>query len=710
MGGTMQPITSQGVVSRLINRLVRLLFGLVILYLILLAAFSTSAISDTEHTYLLPDRCLGNLLIEAGFISLIFLHRHLHAKKRPVPDISGRPGAFRTGMLLLAGLLCTGLVLLTQQQPYADQLQVFQTVRALHQRSSEPFLEGGYLNVYPHQSGFILFSYLLSLLAGTDNYLVFQLLNALCVVWLLGSLCKILRLSGEDSLSVCFLLPLCIAFVPLFLYVPFIYGTLPGLALSVFAYRSLLVFIQRKDVCSAALSIVCIFLAVFLKNNYLIFLIGLMLFTVHEALSARRAELLCLLPFFLAVLLLTQSLAVAGIEQLSGQKIGRGMHPLAWVSMGLQEDEERANGWWNHSTTGSYRSSQFDYDRQGDACRAALERRISEFIRNPRGALRFFVKKNASQWNNPDFQAFHINQVMSPAEPFRPGRLIYLLLSVRGAAWVHPCLNALQFILLCGVLFFLLLTPGEDASGFFYQIVFIGGFVFHTFWEAKCQYTLPFFLLLFPLSASGYRRLYAAPVRTLLSPSRFLFPAVIAGLLVFSGIIATQRFSLLNNLFIPEDQSDEYQFYLDAHRFVLLPEGEYSISPSSGTGALLCSAEGSSLAVSSRPEDPLDFQLKRADASDAFIIKAGQGPHCLSSFGQYPEPGQRVTLEVASGSPDQRWMLLSGPEKTLYAVLFRDNMALTLCPETGGVTLEPYEELDSQFWKFVPCSPMTSDR
>ena len=33
-----------------------------------------------------------------------------------------------------------------------------------------------------------------------------------------------------------------------------------------------------------------------------------------------------------------------------------------------------------------------------------------------------------------------------------------------------------------------------------------------------------------------------------------------------------------------------------------------------------------------------------------------------------------------------------------------------LIKEAGSVTLEPYEELDSQFWKFVSCSPMTSDR
>ena len=35
-------------------------------------------------------------------------------------------------------------------------------------------------------------------------------------------------------------------------------------------------------------------------------------------------------------------------------------------------------------------------------------------------------------------------------------------------------------------------------------IVFIGGFLFHTIWEAKCQYTITYFILLIPYSVKGY--------------------------------------------------------------------------------------------------------------------------------------------------------------------------------------------------------------
>lgn len=37
-----------------------------------------------------------------------------------------------------------------------------------------------------------------------------------------------------------------------------------------------------------------------------------------------------------------------------------------------------------------------------------------------------------------------------------------------------------------------------------FPLIFIGGFIFHLFWEAKGQYTISYFLLLFPVAIAGY--------------------------------------------------------------------------------------------------------------------------------------------------------------------------------------------------------------
>lgn len=45
----------------------------------------------------------------------------------------------------------------------------------------------------------------------------------------------------------------------------------------------------------------------------------------------------------------------------------------------------------------------------------------------------------------------------------------------------------------------------KELSGAIPLITFIGGFLLHIFWEAKCQYTLIFFAGLLPYSFAGYR-------------------------------------------------------------------------------------------------------------------------------------------------------------------------------------------------------------
>ena len=52
---------------------------------------------------------------------------------------------------------------------------------------------------------------------------------------------------------------------------------------------------------------------------------------------------------------------------------------------------------------------------------------------------------------------------------------------------------------------------GADSSQVFTRVLlcasFIGGFLCYLFWEAKSIYTLPFFLLLFPVAAYGIQNI-----------------------------------------------------------------------------------------------------------------------------------------------------------------------------------------------------------
>ena len=65
-------------------------------------------------------------------------------------------------------------------------------------------------------------------------------------------------------------------------------------------------------------------------------------------------------------------------------------------------------------------------------------------------------------------------------------------------------MDYLQTVILAGcVSFFILEDKRKPRETLLLAIAFFGGFVFHMFREAKSEYVLPYFLMLFPYSVKG---------------------------------------------------------------------------------------------------------------------------------------------------------------------------------------------------------------
>ena len=130
---------------------------------------------------------------------------------------------------------------------------------------------------------------------------------------------------------------------------------------------------------------------------------------------------------------------------------------------------------------------------------------ILTHIKNDHKAFTSFLsKKVASQWNNPEFQCFWITNVRSSDIEKSP--VISDILSLKGSSTFIAFLNIMQSIILFGSMLYAVntLIEGTFAGAAVLPLTFIGGFIFHLFWEGKCQYTLPYFMLLLPLSIIGF--------------------------------------------------------------------------------------------------------------------------------------------------------------------------------------------------------------
>ena len=678
--------TFRSFLSGIMNGVVRLLFAGIVIYLTLLAGFSTSAVSDSERTFLLRDSIVLNLLGEAVFLLLLTAAARLFYRRSTDLGRSAGLRRIRTGCLTAAAVLASLSVLLTQKLPNADQKQVFECVQAIVRNDPAPFEPGGYLEMYPYQSGIIWFTYAVSRLFGMENYLLFQCINILCLIWMMKSFADIADLSGWDEVAGTICLVLCALFVPISLYVNFIYGTLIGLALTLAAFRSALYFGREAKAAHAVRSVLFMLGAVIVKTNYMIFLIGLIACLVREWLRTGRHRYAPLIVAMAAVLFANGSLSVSLIEAASGRQLGKGVNSWAWVAMGLSENTEKYNGWWNHYTNGTYRASGFENAAQGETAKAEVLRRLGDFAREPRRGVKFFSGKNASQWNNPDFEAYCFFRFMRDNEHLEPVRWVYRLFTVEWGARLHAALNLLQFILLFGVLLYLVRTPLREDPAFFYEIVVIGGMIFHTVWEAKSQYTLTYFLLFIPLAAKGYSEFLSCtlPADTR-SQKRFrprdaVLAAVFAAALL---LIGSRRFSLINNIFMPGDDRAAYEEYLAANTFVRVPEGEYLLLPAAQpeSGLALDGEEARMEPGAGR----LPLKLSWPDATDDVLLAAPDGK-TLASYGQYPREGQTVTGAPVSGSADERWKLVRDEAEGWVYVLFRDGFALT-CREDGRLVL-----------------------
>ena len=103
----------------------------------------------------------------------------------------------------------------------------------------------------------------------------------------------------------------------------------------------------------------------------------------------------------------------------------------------------------------------------------------------------------------------------------------------------------MQSIILLGSMLYAVntLIEGTFAGAAVLPLTFIGGFIFHLFWEGKCQYTLPYFMLLLPLSIIGF---YSMAKKLSSVTKKHLYKCgVFAVILLFIAIIFN-RFIILN--------------------------------------------------------------------------------------------------------------------------------------------------------------------
>jgi len=457
---------------------------------------------DTEKPLYKADSPFMLLLVTALFLFLCILFLR---KKEMTPNLAV---LLEKTSLAFSVLLSLFILFLFRVRVSCDSKYLSDIAIAFLNRDYSALTGDGYLVHYPHQLGMVSLLQLIYSVFGVDNFIVLQLLN---VVAIFSTVYYLHRITGElfrNPQIQALLSILCMGMLPLYLYSTFIYGDIPGLGLAVPALYYTIRYLNTKRKRYVVPAVLCMTLAITLKSNNTVLLVAVVLILLLHMLQTK--DLFAL--FFAAALFLGTSLASNGINayyaNISGlDRIPDGIPKVAWIAMGLQENEYIENGWYNSYNWDIYTESNYDTAATTEACISSIKESVSSFVSAPKSGLHFFYKKFISQWNDPGYQSQITIEWYSRHRDDHSDLALYLIYG-NGRFLVEALMNLYHFTILFGGSIFAFYGIREKKlANTLLSLCVFGGYFFHLIWEAGGRYGLGYFVLCVPMAAWGIWKL-----------------------------------------------------------------------------------------------------------------------------------------------------------------------------------------------------------
>ena len=491
----------------LYRRVVRLLFGMLAIWLFTSSLVVTNYLTFNEQSWLCPVNTVFLCLLFVGICACCLFWGRLDRKHPSLEKRTTR--GIRFLLILAAGILAAWWVGFSKLRPLTDAKHTMWAGQGLVEGSYQIFENGNYMSVYPHQSGLALYHCLIMMVFGMEDVLVFQYLNVIAymgILWCLGELCKELGMGEGGALAVTVL---GVLFFPMMLYVTFVYGTLQGMALSM-AGLLLCMRSGASDSCRQGMwGALLLTLGVFLKKNFQIYVIAAVLYLAYMGLRRKNRKCLAVIAVLLAGMLLATKLPIQIVERMTGCVLNNGFPTSTWLVMGLSQVPEWSPGWWNGYANETYALSGKNAVIQNRMAMEDLKIILAGYVKNPISFVRFELFKNFSQWLEPLYQGVWLNNAMMVENLIELPQWARTMLSTHHQFYLGKAMRVFQSFVYGGLMLWAWIPSPEKRKGGedLLAVTMLGGFLFHCVWEAKGQYTMPYYVLVFPLALLGYSRL-----------------------------------------------------------------------------------------------------------------------------------------------------------------------------------------------------------
>ena len=462
-----------------------------------------------ERLRIAPDSVFQNFLSLGVFLLLIFLLKSI-ILRGPESRQRKKVLIFAIFSLVITGALLIFYVSQTHIPPYWDQAQVYYD--SLNFMSGDYGSMKTYLGMYPQQYGLIfLYEALFRILP--DTYIIIEYLN---VLFVLGIIFFSYQISDElfHNQTVNFYCILCATlFLPMHIYVNFVYGDLASSALSVLGIWAVLKWHHTGYFRYSVTAVLAFCLAYLSRKNVLIILIAVLLALLIDSFKRRNWKSIVLgIAILLIPMVCTEGVKLT-YEIRSGEEISEGIPASLWITMGMQESSN-GSGVFSGFTESIYQGAAYgDSQYASEIAMICIENRLSEFIDDPDMAIDFYKSKIQGQWIEPTFSALMMTSKLGE----NPTEFTLNFYFGKAAEWCIILSNYYNFIIYFSVMIFAIafLFKKNSIIQSTSLIAVIGGFLFSILWEAKGRYVMPYIILLLPYMAYGIYAMQTKILNTL---------------------------------------------------------------------------------------------------------------------------------------------------------------------------------------------------
>ncbi len=394
--------------------------------------------------------------------------------------------------------------------PVFDQQRTYYAAKSIYEEDGKYILRKQYFELYPQQLTTAAIWGNIFKIFRSSNYKILQYLNIVCNCLTLLAIYLITKeLSKKYKVN---------KFIPIIVYttfltVPmlstFVYGDEQGMAMALLSVYFIMKYGTTSKSRYVLLSSVFMAISYALRMNNLIWMLAIIVYLVlnllkkEENLGNKRSKLvditwkISMVVLFTFISMLPATIIKSKMQDKYELNPSNKFPVLGFLCIGM-ENGSRSAGWYDDETADL---AWLDIENAKEQYSKILKEKISYFVHNPVKMAKFYTKKTASMWTENTYSGLWYNQSFNigKKENWDDKKDKFVTDKEEKIAIYQKGL----ILIILGCSYLAILKNKNDLSNELLLLVtiFIGGFLFHTIWEAKSRYIISYIVALIPITA-----------------------------------------------------------------------------------------------------------------------------------------------------------------------------------------------------------------